>query len=208
MNPKKFLENHIRGWLPKKPALPSHQRIQVARVRNQEGASIRRMKWLAIALYVVLLLFTWLDYFTKITGYATLEGALLYMKWLAISLYVVLLLFTWLDYFTKITGYATLEGALLYTMIAPLLTFVGFRIYKIESLKFWQLRWTICGALIFGFIIYGAVNFLLYCVLSLPAWIEMNGLLRLFLTMPVSYVIGTYLGHRLGKRRGFRPLYV
>jgi len=172
MNPKKFLENHIRGWLPKKPALPSHQRIQVARVKNQEGASIRRMKWLAI------------------------------------SLYVVLLLFTWLDYFTKITGYATLEGALLYTMIAPLLTFVGFRIYKIESLKFWQLRWTICGALIFGFIIYGAVNFLLYCVLSLPAWIEMNGLLRLFLTMPVSYVIGTYLGHRLGKRRGFRPLYV
>jgi hypothetical protein len=41
-------------------------------------ASARFMKWLAISLYVVLLLFAWLDYFIKLTGYATLEGALLY----------------------------------------------------------------------------------------------------------------------------------
>ena len=136
-----------------------------------------------------------------------------FMVWLAISLYVALLLFIWVDYFMKLTGYATLEGALLYTVIAPLLTFAGFRIYyriyKIESLKFWRLTWTICGALIFGFIIYGAANFLLYRVLSLPAWIKTDGLIRLFLTMPVAYVIGAYLGYRLGKRRGFRqPLYV
>ncbi|MFQ6124366.1 MAG: hypothetical protein ACE5R6_07140 [Candidatus Heimdallarchaeota archaeon] len=125
---------------------------------------------------------------------------------MAISLYVVLFLFTWLDYFTKITGYTTLEGALFYTIIAPFLTFVGFKINKIGSLKFWQLTWTICGAFIFGFIIYGTTNFLLYRVLSPPAWIEMDELLRLFLSMPVSYVIGTYLGYRLGKRRGFSPL--
>jgi hypothetical protein len=36
------------------------------------------MKWLAISLYVALLLFIWLDYFIKLTGYATLGGALLY----------------------------------------------------------------------------------------------------------------------------------
>jgi hypothetical protein len=36
------------------------------------------MKWLAISLYAALLLFVWLDYFLKLTGYATLEGALLY----------------------------------------------------------------------------------------------------------------------------------
>ncbi len=46
--------------------------------------------------------------------------------------------FTWLDYFIKLTGYTTLESALLYTMIAPLLTFAGFKIYQIKSLKFWQ----------------------------------------------------------------------
>ena len=36
------------------------------------------MKWLAISLYVAFLLFIWPDYFFKLTGYATLEGALLY----------------------------------------------------------------------------------------------------------------------------------
>jgi len=59
-----------------------------------------------------------------------------FMKWLAISLYVALLVFTWLDYFIKLTGYATLEGALLYTLIAPVLTFTGFKIHQIKSLKF------------------------------------------------------------------------
>ncbi len=132
-----------------------------------------------------------------------------FMVWLAISLYVALLLFIWLDYFMKLTGYATLEGALLYTVIAPLLTFAGFRIYKIESLKFWKSTWTILGAAVFGFIMYAIVNLLLYRILSLPAWIEMNADARTVLTMPVAYVIGAYLGYRLGKRRGFRPpLYV
>jgi hypothetical protein len=41
-------------------------------------ASDSFMKWLAISGYVALLLFIWLDYFIKLTGYATLEGALLY----------------------------------------------------------------------------------------------------------------------------------
>lgn len=36
------------------------------------------MKLLAISGYVAFLLFIWLDYFIKLTGYATLEGALLY----------------------------------------------------------------------------------------------------------------------------------
>jgi hypothetical protein len=34
------------------------------------------MKWLAISLYIAFLLFAWLDYFTKLTGYATVESAL------------------------------------------------------------------------------------------------------------------------------------
>jgi hypothetical protein len=126
-----------------------------------------------------------------------------FMKWLAISLYVALLVFTWLDYFIKLTGYATLEGALLYTLIAPVLTFTGFKIHQIKSLKFWQILWTVFGAAVFGFAIFAVVTFLLNRVLSLPAWAETPSA---FLTFAVSYVIGTYLGYRFGKRRGFRPL--
>jgi hypothetical protein len=37
MNPKKSLENWIRGWLPKEPALPSHQRIKATRDKNRKG---------------------------------------------------------------------------------------------------------------------------------------------------------------------------
>lgn len=123
----------------------------------------------------------------------------------AILMYVVFLLYTWIDYFMKLTGYITLEGALLFTVIAPLLTFASFGIRQIKSLKFWQLTWTILGAAVFGFIIYAIVNLLLYRILSLPAWIEMDDLIKLVSTMPVSYVIGAYLGYRLGKRIGFRP---
>lgn len=124
---------------------------------------------------------------------------------LTISLYIVLLLFTWVDYFIKLTGYATFEGALLYTLGTPLLILVSFGIRKIKSLKFWQLTWTAAGAIIFGFALYAIVNLLLYRVFSLPVWVEMDGLVRLLLTMPLSYAIGAYLGYKLGKRRGFTP---
>ena len=124
---------------------------------------------------------------------------------LTISLYIVLLLFTWVDYSIKLTGYATFEGALLYTAVTPLLILVSFGIRKIKSLKFWQLTWTALGVLIFGFVLYAIVNFLLYRVFSLPVWVEMDGLVRLLLTMPLSYVIGAYLGYKLGERRGFTP---
>lgn len=114
-----------------------------------------------------------------------------------------LTVFTWLDYFIKLTGYATLEGALLYTLIAPVLTFTGFKIHQIKSLKFWQILWTVFGATVFGFAIFAVVTFLLNRVLSLSAWAETPSA---FLTFAVSYIIGTYLGYRFGKRRGFRPL--
>lgn len=125
--------------------------------------------------------------------------------WLAISLYLALLVFSWLDYLMGLTGYATLGGALLYTVIAPLVTFAGFKIHRMKSLKFWQVTWAIFGAVVLGFIIYGVVNLLLYRILSLPAWVKMNGDIRLVLTMPISYVVGAYLGYRLGKSRAFTP---
>jgi hypothetical protein len=128
------------------------------------------------------------------------------MVWSAISVYVVLLLFTWLDYFMKLTGYATLEGALLYTVIAPPLTYIGFRIYQTKSLKFWQSLWAIFGAAVFGFVMYAIINLLLNRVLSLPVWTQMDGLTQTVLVMPISYVIGAYIGYRIGKRRDFRPL--
>jgi hypothetical protein len=126
---------------------------------------------------------------------------------LAVSLYAAVLLFTWLDYFMKLTGYVTLESALLYTLITPLVTFVGFRIYLTRSLRFWKLLWIIFGAAVFGFIIYAFAFFLLNRVLSLTAWEEMDGLTHTVLIMPVSYVIGAYLGYRLGKRREFMPIF-
>ncbi len=126
-----------------------------------------------------------------------------FMKWLAISLYFAFLLFTWLDYSVKLTGYTTLESALLYTLIAPVLTFTGFKIRQIRSLKFWQILWIVFGAAVFGFAIFAVITFLLNRVFSLPAWAETPSA---FLTFVVSYVIGTYVGYRFGKRRGFRPL--
>jgi uncharacterized membrane protein (DUF106 family) len=126
------------------------------------------------------------------------------MKWLAISGYVAILLFIWLDYFLKLTGYANLEGALLFTVGAPLVTFAGFKIYKVTSLKFWQWEWTLFGVFVFGFAIWSAIWFLLSSVLSSPGWAE--GPIIPFSTLAVSYVAGGYLGYRFGKRRGFRPL--
>ncbi|MGB8780751.1 MAG: hypothetical protein WCD81_08905 [Candidatus Bathyarchaeia archaeon] len=166
------MEDRIRGWLPKEPTLPSHQRIRATRAKNQKSTSIRPMKWLAI------------------------------------SGYVALLLFIWLDYFIKLTGYATLEDVLLYTIIAPLVTFAGFKIYfkiyQIASLKFWQWYWTIFGIFIFGFLIWSAITFLLNRVLLLSA--VTGEPFVLFPYFLLSYVIGGYLGYRFGKRRGFRPL--
>lgn len=170
MNLKKFLENHIRGWLPKKPALPSNQRIQVMPAKNQESASIRRMKLLAI------------------------------------SLYSIVLVFSWLDYFLKLTGYITFESALLYTLVAPILTFAGFKVYQIASLKFWQALWTVSGACIFGFFIWAAITFLLNRVLLLTALTEEPFVF--FAYFSLSYLIGGYIGYRLGKRRGFRPVFL
>jgi hypothetical protein len=37
MNPKKSLENWIRGWLPKEPALPNHQRIRATHAKSHKG---------------------------------------------------------------------------------------------------------------------------------------------------------------------------
>jgi hypothetical protein len=170
MNPKKYLQNWIRGWLPKKPALPSHQRIQVTRVKNQEGASIRRMKWLAI------------------------------------SLYSIVLVYSWLDYFLKLTGYVTFESALLYTLVAPIVTFAGFQVYRIASLKFWQALWTVFGACVFGFFIYAVITFLLNRVFLLTA---LAGEPLVFIPyMALSYVMGGYIGYRLGRRRGFGPIFL
>lgn len=170
MNLRKFLENHVRGWLPRKPALPSHKRIQVTRAKNQENASIRRMKLLAI------------------------------------SLYSIMLVFSWLDYFLKLTGYVTFESALLYTLLAPIVTFAGFQIYRITSLKFWQTLWTVFGACIFGFFIWASITFLLNRVLLLTALTEEPFVF--FAYFSLSYLIGGYIGYRLGKRRGFRPVFL
>lgn len=170
MNPKNYLVNCIRGWLPKKPALPSHQRIQLARTKNQKSASVNRMKWLAI------------------------------------SLYGIVLVFSWLDYFLKLTGYATFESAFLYTLLAPIVTFAGFQIYRITSLKFWQALWTVFGACVFGFFIYAVITFLLNRVFLLTA---LAGEPLVFIPyMALSYVMGGYIGYRLGRRRGFGPIFL
>jgi DMSO reductase anchor subunit len=132
-----------------------------------------------------------------------------FMKWLAISLYIAFLLFAWLDYFMKLTGSATVEGALLYTIIVPLVTFAGFKIYHIKSPKVWEWYWTAWGVLFLGFLIFAIVNLLLMYALPLPAWREWewdNVGFRIAFTLPLSYVIGGYLGYTFGKSRGFGPL--
>jgi hypothetical protein len=126
------------------------------------------------------------------------------MKWLAISLYSIVLVYIWLDYFLKLTGYVASESALLYTLTAPILTFAGFQIYRITSLKFWQWSWTVFGAGVFGFLIWSAITFLLNRVLLLSA---VAGEPFVLIPYPLlSYVIGGYTGYRLGRRRGFRPI--
>jgi hypothetical protein len=170
VNPKKYLENWIRGWLPKEPTLPSNQRIGATRVKNQKNASMRPMKWLAI------------------------------------SLYGIVLMYSWLDYFLKLTGYVTFESALLYTLVAPMLTLAGFQVYRIASLKFWQALWTVFGACVFGFFIWASITFLLNRVLLVPALAAEPFVVTLYFLL--SYVIGGYIGYRLGRRRGFRPIFL
>lgn len=49
MNLKKYLENRIKGWLPKEPTLPSHQRMV------KEARKSRRVDWVAVKIILVLL---------------------------------------------------------------------------------------------------------------------------------------------------------
>jgi len=49
MNLKKYLENRIRGWLPKEPTLPSHQRMV------KEARKSRRVDWVAMKIILVLI---------------------------------------------------------------------------------------------------------------------------------------------------------
>jgi len=128
------------------------------------------------------------------------------MKLLAISLYSIVLVFSWLDYFLKLTGYVTFESALLYTLLAPIMTFAGFQIRRITSLKFWQALWTVFGACVFGFFIWAAITFLLNRVLLLTALAEEPFVL--VADFSLSYLIGGYIGYRLGRRRGFRPFFL
>jgi hypothetical protein len=128
------------------------------------------------------------------------------MKLLAISLYSIVLVFGWLDYFLKLTGYVTLESALIYTLVTPILTFAGFKVYQIASLRFWQALWTVFGACVFGFFIWAAITFLLNRVLLLTALAEEPFVF--FTYFSLSYLIGGYIGYRLGRRRGFRPFFL
>lgn len=127
-----------------------------------------------------------------------------FMKRLAILLYSIVLVYSWVDYFLKLTGYVTFESALLYTLVAPVLTFAGFQVYRIASLKFWQALWIVFGACVFGFFIWASITFLLNRILLLTALAEEPFVFILYFSL--SYVIGGYMGYRYGKRRGFRPL--
>jgi hypothetical protein len=127
-----------------------------------------------------------------------------FAKWLAILLYSTVLVYSWLDYFLKLTGYVTLETVLLYTLVAPILTFAGFRFYSIASLKFWQALWIAFGAFVFGFFIWAAITFLLNRVLLLTTLAGEPSVVILYFSL--SYVVGGYIGYQFGKRRGFRPL--
>ena len=49
MNLKKYLENWVRGWLPKEPTLPSRQRMV------KDAGKSRRVDWVAVRIILVLL---------------------------------------------------------------------------------------------------------------------------------------------------------
>jgi hypothetical protein len=53
MTLKEYVEKRIRGWLPKEPTLPSHQRMV------KEARKSRRVNWVAVKIILVLLGFCW-----------------------------------------------------------------------------------------------------------------------------------------------------
>jgi hypothetical protein len=68
-----------------------------------------------------------------------------------------------------------------------------------------RLAYPIVYGLFFGGILFFSVNFLLYNVVALPRFVQMDAGYRELVTMPPSYLIAGYFGYWLGKRRGFAP---
>jgi len=55
------------------------------------------------------------------------------------------------------------------------------------------------GFFTLGGVIFFSINILLYRIFSIPAWVEMDSSGRFLLTMPPSYLIGAYLGYKIGR---------
>jgi hypothetical protein len=55
MNPKKALKKWIRGWLPKEPALPNHQRIRAMPVKSQKPGCVIAVISVAVVATALLL---------------------------------------------------------------------------------------------------------------------------------------------------------
>ncbi len=61
MNPKKYLENRIRGWLPKEPNLPNNKMQAATAKKNPPKPSWWKPFWKALV--VVALIFVVINYF-------------------------------------------------------------------------------------------------------------------------------------------------
>jgi hypothetical protein len=101
-------------------------------------ASYRSMVWLAILIYTALALFVWLDYFMAISGYATLEGALLYTIAAPIVTFAAFRIHRMISQVTgpKFWQWAwTIFGALFFGFI--IYAIVNLFLYTILSLPIW-----------------------------------------------------------------------
>ena len=123
------------------------------------------------------------------------------VKWLVVWMLIVGTAVAILGYLAGSFGFEVLGLSILGTIAAAGALYFGPGVWEKRA----RLAYPIVYGLIFGAVLFFSVNFLLYDVIAMPSFVQMDAGYRELLTMPPSYLVAGYLGYWLGKRRGFTP---
>jgi hypothetical protein len=123
------------------------------------------------------------------------------VKWLVAWMLIVGTAVAVLGYLAGSFGFEVLGLSILGTIAAAGALYFGPGVWEKRA----RLAYPIVYGLIFGAVLFFSVNFLLYDVIAMPSFVQMDAGYRELLTMPPSYLVAGYLGYWLGKRRGFTP---
>ena len=87
MNLKKYLENRIRGWLPKEPSIPSNRQLKIGRISEDKERKLHKVSMVAnvIILNIFLLAHLLIDPFNSNIEYAVSSWTIFILSLISVN---------------------------------------------------------------------------------------------------------------------------